>query len=451
MSDGNNSRKPLACIILAAGQGKRMKSSLPKVLHPLAGRPMINWLLESIAPLNPEKIIVVTSPQGQKVADAVAPHMTAIQEQARGTGDAVASALPQLEGFDGDVLILLGDMPLIATQTLQGLIEARYHDDKTGLAVLGVEFDVPPAFGRLVLGADGALERIVEDKDCTDDERNIKLCNSGAFCVDGRALPGWVARIGNDNAQNEYYITDLVEIAAADGVKTRTCITRNIDEVRGVNSRSDLAALEHIMQQQLRSKAMDGGATLLDPASTYFSFDTKIGKDVTIEPNVFFGPGVTLGDNVHIRAFSHLEGADVKCGAIIGPFARLRPGADIGENSKIGNFVEIKNATLGEGVKASHLGYIGDADVGAGVNFSCGAITVNYDGTNKHRTTIGANAMIGSNVNLVAPVEIGDGAYIAAGSTIAKNVPPDALAVAREKPFIKEGWAAARRNKQKAS
>lgn len=442
-------KKPLACIILAAGQGKRMKSARSKVLHEIAGRPLILWLLEQVHALNPEKIIIVTAPGASDVAQAVAPHEIAVQEVPRGTGDAVKAALPALNGFTGDVLILLGDMPLISTETLRALIARRHHDADTGLSVLGVEFENPPAFGRLVLGADGALARIVEEKDASVDERSIKLCNTGAFCVDGARLPAWLARLKNDNAQKEYYITDLVELAAQDDLKSHAFITRNTHEVHGVNGRADLAALEAIVQQKLRAQAMENGATLIDPASVFLAWDTKTGRDVVIEPNVFFGPGVTLEDNVHIKAFSHLEGAHVASGAVVGPFARLRPGADIGADCKIGNFVEVKNAKLGTGVKASHLGYIGDADVGDNVNFSCGAITVNYDGINKHRTVIGANAMIGSNVNLIAPVEIGDGAYIAAGSSIAKDVPPDALAVAREKPFIKEGWAAARRSKKK--
>lgn len=441
--------QPLACIVLAAGQGKRMKSARSKVLHELAGRPLIGWLLEQVEALSPQKIIVVTAPNGGDVAQAVAPHETAVQEVPRGTGDAVRAALPALKGFTGDVLILLGDMPLISAETLRALIAKRRQNADTGLSVLGVEFENPPAFGRLVLGPDGTLSRIVEERDASADERSIKLCNTGAFCVDGARLPEWVGRLKSDNAQNEFYITDLVAIAAQDGRKTYAHITHRQDEVRGVNGRADLAALEAIVQQTLRERAMAGGATLIDPGSVYLSWDTKIGQDVVIEPGVFFGPGVTLENDVHIKAFSHLEGAHVAGGATIGPFARLRPGANVGPDCKIGNFVEIKNANLGKGVKASHLGYIGDADVGENVNFSCGAITVNYDGINKHRTTIGANAMIGSNVNLVAPVEIGDGAYIAAGSTIAKDVPPDALAVAREKPFIKEGWAAARRSKKK--
>jgi len=441
-------QKPLACIILAAGQGKRMKSAKPKAMHEIAGRPMIGWTLETATKLNPEKIIVVTAPDGQAVRDYAAAHECVIQEKPLGTGDAVKAALPALKGFSGDVLILLGDMPFIDADTLRALITARHKNDLTKIAVLGVEFDTPPAFGRLVLDNKGGLEKIIEDKECTPAEKSIKFCNTGAFCVDGSRLSDWVKRIKNDNAQKEFYITDLIAIAAADGAQSHAHITRNSDEVHGANNRVDLAAMEKTAQQKLRTAAMENGATLINPESVYFSWDTKLGQDIIIEPHVFFGPHVEIADNAHIKSFSHFEGAKIATGAIIGPHARLRPGTVIGADAKIGNFVEIKNATLGAGVKAAHLAYIGDADIGDDVNFSCGAITVNYDGTAKHKTTVGAGALIGSNVNLVAPLTIGDGAYIAAGSTITKDVPADALAVAREKPFIKDGWAAQKRKKK---
>lgn len=444
------SKRKLACIILAAGKGKRMKSALPKVMHPLAGRPMLHWLLESVKALGPEKIIVVSAPDGEAVRAAAPECDHAVQEVPRGTGDAVRAALPALAGFDGDVLILLGDMPLLSTQTLRALIEKRYHDGQTVMAVLGAEYDPVPAYGRLVLGTDGALARIVEDKDCSADERSIKLCNTGAFCVDGTQLPMLVRALDNDNAQGEYYITDIVALAAQHDMNAHVHITRKPEEVRGVNDRADLAALEKIVQHNLRQKALAGGASLSDPDSVYMSWDTQIGSDVIIEPGVFCGPGVVIEEGAHIKAYSYLEGATVKSGAAIGPFARLRPGAVIGADSRIGNFVEIKNAQLGRGVKAGHLAYIGDAVLGDDVNFSCGAITVNYDGANKHKTVIGSGVMVGSNVNLVAPVEIGDGAYIAAGSTITKAVPGDALAVAREKPVIIDGWAAKKRSKKQA-
>lgn len=443
-------KTPLACVILTAGQGKRMKSSLPKVMHPLAGRPMIHWLLRSVEELSPDKIIIVTAPGADVVAEAVRPHDTVIQHKAQGTGDAVKAALPLLKDFTGDVLILLGDMPLLSSGMMQGLIETRQHDDKTGLAVLGVEYKTPPAFGRLVLNADKTLKKIVEDRDATAEERAIKLCNTGAFCVNGAKLGDWLGRLGSDNAQGEFYVTDLPQIAAQEGYSARVCTLYDTEEVLGVNSRADLAVVEAALQKRLRRRAMENGATLTDPNSVFFSYDTVLGRDVEIGPNVVFGPGVVIADNVQILPFCHLEGARIDSGCSVGPFARLRPGTHLRSKTRIGNFVEIKNATLHEGVKAGHLSYIGDAEIGAGVNFSCGAITANYDGFKKHKTIIGDHAMIGSNVNLVAPVSIGKGAYIAAGSTVTKDVPADALAVSRGDMRVLDGWAEKNRQKNGA-
>ncbi len=434
----------LAVIILAAGRGKRMKSTLPKVLHPLAGRALVHWLLATVQKLKPVRIIVVTAPDMDDVREAVAPHICVVQKKALGTGDAVKAALPALKGFKGDVLILLGDMPLITLPTLKNLVKARHHDQETGLAVLGAYYNPTPDFGRLVENADGTLAKIVEHKDATVEQRKINLCNTGAFCVDGAHLAGWLGKLTNANAQKEFYITDLPAIAGRAGYKTQIAVTEDLDEVQGVNSRVDLAMMEYIVQSAMRLNALEAGVTMPDPASVYFSYDTEVGQDVVIEPNVFIGPGVIIEDNVTIRAFSHLEGARLKPGATIGPFARLRPGAELGENVHIGNFVEVKNARLGKGVKAGHLAYIGDAVLGEGVNYSCGAITANYDGVNKHKTVIGKNVMVGSNVNLIAPVTIGDGAYLAAGSTITEDVPKDKLAIARarqsnlRKPVIKK-------------
>lgn len=441
-------RPPLACVILTAGQGKRMKSELPKVLHPLAGQPMIKWLLNSVEDLSPERVIVVTAPEAIAVAKAVTPHSTIVQQKPLGTGDAVRAALPLLQGFTGDVLILLGDMPVLSSSMMQNLIDTRHQSADTGIAVLGVEYKNPPPFGRLVLNPDKTLNRIVEDKDATAEERQIKLCNTGAFCVDGARLAGWLGQLNNDNAQGEYYITDLPQIAAKDGVKTRVCSLQDSEEVMGVNSRTDLAVVEKIIQKRLRKRAMENGATLTDPDTVYFSWDTKTGRDVVIGPNVAFGPGVVIADHVSIHPFCHIEGARIDSGCTIGPFARLRPGTHLWPDVKIGNFVEIKNSNLHDGVKASHLAYIGDADIGAGTNFSCGAITVNYDGYDKHRTTIGTDVMVGSNVSLVAPITIGDGAFIAAGSTITKDVTSDALAVGRPDVKAIDGWAAQYRKKK---
>jgi len=439
--------KKLACVVLAGGQGTRMKSNLPKTMHKVAGLPMIGWILKALEALEPERIIVVTGPDMEDMADSILPHSVAVQPQALGTADAVKAALPALEGFDGDVLITLGDTPLLSAGILRGLVETQREGEDTGMAILGVEFDRdPPAFGRMILNEeDDSLARIVEDKDCTPEQRKIRLCNSGIFCVDGARLPGWIARIGNDNAKGEYYITDLPEIASTDGAKTRVTVLYDAESIMGINTRADLAVAEKAMQTRLREHAMANGATLIDPDTVYFCHDTVLGRDVVIEPGVYFGPGVVIADNVTIKASSHLEGAAIEPGAVIGPFARLRPGTQIGAGSKIGNFVEVKKSTLGKGVKAGHLAYIGDAEIGDHVNYSCGAITANYDGQEKHKTVVGAHAMIGSNVNLVAPLTIGAGAYIGAGSTITKDVSADALAVAREKPSIINGWAAKKR------
>jgi bifunctional UDP-N-acetylglucosamine pyrophosphorylase / glucosamine-1-phosphate N-acetyltransferase len=441
-------KTPLACVILTAGFGKRMKSSKPKVMHELAGQPMIKWLLHSVEELGPEKIIVVTAPDAISVAQAVSPHLTVVQQKPLGTADAVRAALPMLEGFTGDVLVLLGDMPLLSAGMMQGLIETRAHDAGTGIAVLGVEYKNPPAFGRLVLNPDKTLNRIVEDKDASAEERNIRLCNTGAFCIDGAKLAHWIGKVENKNAQGEFYITDLPAIAAAEGIKTRVCTLYDAEEVTGINSRAELAAAEAIVQKRLRKRAMENGATLTDPNSVFLSWDTKIGRDVVIGPNVVFGPGVVVGDDVIIHAFCHFEGARIDNDCVVGPFARLRPGTHLWPKAKVGNFVEVKNSLLHEGVKANHLAYIGDAELGAGTNFSCGAITANYDGYDKYKTVIGDNVMVGSNVTLVAPVTIGAGAYLAAGSTVTKDVEADALAVERAEPRMIKGWAAKFRKKK---
>lgn len=442
---------PLACVILAAGKGTRMKSNRPKVMHELAGRPIIQWLVSAVEELQPDKIITVVGPDMDDVAAAVAPHETAVQEKRLGTGDAVKAALPALKGFDGDVVILLGDAPLITASTLQSLINARHAQNETGLSVLGTHLENPTGYGRLIIGAESSLQKIVEEKDASEEEKNYTLVNTGAFCVRGEKLEKWISKLDDDNAQKEYYITDLPLIAAQDGFKTRVHVCSDPDEVKGINSRTQLAALEDIIQNRLRIQAMENGATLRDPATVYFAHDTKIGRDVVIGQHVVFGPDVQIADNVTIHPYCHLEGVKVDEYASIGPFARLRPGTSLEQGVKIGNFVEIKNTHMGEGAKANHLAYIGDADVGRKVNFSAGAITVNYDGYEKHKTIIGDGAMVGCNANLVAPVEIGDGAYVAAGSTITEDVPKDALSVARNRPIIRDQWAAKRRkNRTKA-
>ena len=429
------SHAPLAIVILAAGKGTRMKSDQPKVMHELAGKPMINWLLETCEALNPEKIITVIGPDMPKLAEAVKPHETVIQETRNGTGGAVKCALPALKEFKGNVLILMGDEPLVSLETLKNLIGAD------GLAVQGFDTPAPHGLGRMMLNENGTLKEIIEDKDCTPEQKKITLCNAGNYCVPAEKLAQWIDAIGNDNAQGEYYLTDLPAIAAKDGIETKVVETR-WDGPWGVNDRMQLAAHEKMLQTVLREKTMCEGVHMIDPDTVYLWHDTTIAPGVIIEPNVFFGPDVTIDENVHIKAFCHFEGTHIKAGTSVGPFARLRPGAEIGEDVRIGNFVEIKKSTIGTGAKINHLAYVGDTEMGKGVNFSCGAITVNYDGFEKHKTIIGDNVMVGSNVSLVAPITIGEGALLAAGSTLTKDVEGDALAMTRPATEEKKGWAA---------
>jgi bifunctional UDP-N-acetylglucosamine pyrophosphorylase/glucosamine-1-phosphate N-acetyltransferase len=439
--------RPLAAIVLAAGKGARMRSAMPKVLHKVAGRAMIGHVLAAAEALKAGPIVVVVAPGMDTVIKAVAPHPVAVQTEQLGTADAVKAARGALAGFAGDVLILYGDCPLMQPETLDGMRAQRRDETVT---VLGIRVPGASPYGRLVLAADGSLDRIVEALDASEDERRIDLCNSGVMLIDGALLFDLLDRIGNRNAKGEYYLTDIVGVAREQGLICRVA-EAPAEEALGVNSRAELAAAEAVMQGRLRRRAMEEGATLIDPTSVWFSFDTKLGRDVTVEPHVVFGPGVNVGDNVEIRAFCHIDSAIVESGAIIGPYARLRPGASIGSGAHIGNFVEIKNARIDDGAKANHLSYIGDADVGAGANIGAGTITCNYDGFNKSRTRIGAGAFIGSDTTLVAPVTVGAGAFTAAGSTITEDIPDDALAVARGRQAMKPGWAAEFRAKQRAA
>lgn len=433
--------QPLACIILAAGMGTRMASRLPKVLHKVAGRPLIGWLLETVQDLSPEKIIVVSGPDKAALESAIPSSASlAVQNDRKGTGDAVRAALPDLKDFSGDVLILMGDAPFISRETLDRLLALR-RETGAALAVAAVDDGDPSGYGRMILDADGFLNRIVEDKDCTPEEKETRLWNPGLYCVDGAQLGEWVGRIGNANAQGEYYLTDLPKIASADGARTAVLICNNADEFTGINTREHLARAEKTIQKKLRRAVMAGGATLIDPKSVYLSWDTKIGQDVTIGPHVVFGPGVTVAEGAEILPFCHIEGATIGTGARVGPFARLRPGTTLAADVHIGNFVEVKNATIGQASKAGHLTYIGDAAIGAGCNIGAGTITCNYDGFDKHRTSIGESVFVGSHATLVAPLTIGDGAYIGAGSAVTHDVPPDALLVARNRPIIRDGWA----------
>jgi bifunctional UDP-N-acetylglucosamine pyrophosphorylase/glucosamine-1-phosphate N-acetyltransferase len=419
----------IAAVILAAGMGTRMKSGRPKVLHAVAGRPMIHHVLAAIEPLGAARTAVVVGPGMDDVATAVAPVGAAVQKDRLGTADAVKAARGALDGFtQGTVLILYGDTPLIRTGTLRRMLDARAAG--AAVVVLGFRPDDPTGYGRLIVDDSGQLEAIVEDREATDAQRAIDLCNSAVMAVDAAHLYPLIDRIGNDNAKGEYYLTDIVGLARGAALDCAV-IEAGADELMGVDSRTDLARAEAVWQQLRRAEAMAEGATLIDPGSVWFSFDTKLGRDVVIGPHVFFGPGVTVGDGVEIRPYSHIEGATIGAGAIIGPFARLRPGAVLDEDVHVGNFVEVKNAVLGEGVKANHLTYIGDAEIGAGTNVGAGTITCNYDGYNKHRTVIGKSVFIGSNTAIVAPVKIGDGAIVGAGSTVVRNVAAGSLTIAR--------------------
>jgi len=439
-------KTPLACIILAAGQGKRMKSSLPKVLHPIAGQPMIKWLLQAVSGLDPQKIVVVTAPDAIAVAQAVHPHQTMVQQKPLGTADAVKAAMPMLKDFEGTVLVLYGDGPLYRDGTLRNLVDAMQADSSADLGFLAMRLSDPTGYGRMICDQKGYLQKIVEEKDATADERRIDLCWSGVMCGRKAAMEDYLAKVDNNNAAGEYYLTTLPALALAAG--RNTIVAKSpIEETLGANSRAELAVLERKVQDRLRHQAMENGATLTDPASVFFSWDTKTGRDVVIGPHVVFGPGVVIGDSVTIKSFCHIEGTRIESGSVVGPFARLRPGTHLHHDVRIGNFVEVKNAVLHDGVKANHLSYIGDADIGAGTNFSCGAITANYDGYEKHKTIIGPQVMVGSNVTLIAPVTVNEGAYIAAGSTISKDVASHSLAVERNDQRQVDGWAMRKRDR----
>ncbi len=431
--------RPLAVIILAAGQGTRMKSALHKVLHPIAGRPMLLHLLATVETLGVERKVVVVGAGREQVEAAVAGHGVDIVVQAEqlGTGHAVAQAREALGHFAGDVLILYGDVPLVRAETMRAMIERLNMADEPRSVVLGFRPDDAAAYGRIIADAQGLIGKMVEFKDANAEERAVTLCNSGLMAVRAAELFILLDAISNDNAAGEYYLPDIVMLPGAQSAVIET----EEEEVAGVNSRIELAGVEANWQARRRAEAMREGTTLIAPETVFFSYATLLGRDVEIEPQVVFGPGVTVEDNVSIHSFSHIEGAVVRKGAEIGPYARLRPGADIGANAKVGNFVEIKKATLGEGAKANHLSYIGDASVGAGANIGAGTITCNYDGFFKYRTEIGAGAFIGSNSALVAPVKVGAGAIVGAGSVLTSDVSADALALVRLAQQEKAGWA----------
>jgi bifunctional UDP-N-acetylglucosamine pyrophosphorylase / glucosamine-1-phosphate N-acetyltransferase len=429
-------------IVLAAGEGTRMRSSLPKVLHAVAGRTLLGHVLHALAGAGQTRTAVVVGPDREDVAReakrALPQAETFVQIERKGTAHAVLAARAALSAPADDVLVIFGDTPLITPDTLKRLREALAGG--AAVAVLGFRPADPTGYGRLVMDGD-ALLRIVEHADAGDAERGIGLCNGGLMALAGDKALSILERIGNANRKSEYYLTDAVSVARDMGLRA-SAIEVPEDEVSGINTKAQLAETEAAMQRRLRQAAMDAGVTLVAPETVHLSADTILGRDVTVEPFVVFGPGVTVEDGATIRSFSHLQGARVGRGAIVGPYARLRPGANLEENVHIGNFVEVKEATIEAGAKANHLTYIGDARVGAGANVGAGTITCNYDGSAKHRTDIGKGAFIGSNSSLVAPVTIGDGAYIGSGSVITADVPADSLAIGRGRQSVKEGWAA---------
>lgn len=435
--------RTLACILLAAGRGTRMKSKLPKVLHPVAGRPMIAHVVAAAQAAGAAPITVVIGPDPDQatVAQAVAPHRTAVQAEQRGTGDAVLAARDALAGFTGDILIGYGDAPLVTEETFATLIERARADDRPVVTVLGTRPALPGAYGRMITGPDGGLDAIVEAKDATPEQLAIPLCNAGLMVVAAEHLWSLLDAVGTDNVQGEVYLTDIVAIARARGLRCAV-VERPEQETLGVNSRAELAVAEAALQDRLRVRAMAEGVTLIDPKTVFLSADTRFGRDVVIEPHVVIRPGVSIGDEVTVLAFSHLEGAVVGDGSRVGPFARLRLGTVLGARVHVGNYVEVKAATLADGVKANHLSYLGDAEIGTGSNIGAGSITCNYDGFSKSRTVIGSDAFIGSNTALVAPVTVADGATIGAGSVITRDVEAHALALTRAEQKALPGMAA---------
>ncbi|UIP07943.1 bifunctional UDP-N-acetylglucosamine diphosphorylase/glucosamine-1-phosphate N-acetyltransferase GlmU [Erythrobacter sp. SDW2] len=434
--------REFAAVILAAGKGTRMKSDLHKVLHPIAGRAMLDHLMASVDALAPaHKIVVVGAGREQLEAAVQGRAKTCLQEPQHGTGHAVQQAEGDLAGYDGDVLILYGDVPFVRTATMEMMLDRLHAEDAPAVVVLGFEPDDALQYGRVIADDAGRIAKMVEFKDASDEERACRLCNSGLMAVRGKDLFDLLRRVGNDNAQGEYYLVDIVNIARGDGRHSAVVVTDDPGEVMGINSRAELAAAEAQWQQFKREEAMAAGVSLKAPETVFFSWDTELGRDVVVEPNVVFGPGVKVADHARIRAFSHLEGATVGEGCEVGPYARLRPGAVLMKGSKIGNFVEMKKATLGEGAKANHLTYLGDATIGAGANIGAGTITCNYDGYFKYQTVIGERAFVGSNSALVAPVTIGRDAIVAAGSTVTRDVADGELRMERAEQSVKPGWA----------
>ena len=435
-------QRRFAVVILAAGQGTRMRSDTHKVLHPIASRPLLLHLLDRVDALGADRRVVVVGKGREQVEAAIAGRdvAVAVQAEQKGTGHAVQQAAEALSGYDGPVLILYGDTPFVEADTLRRMLDRLDGDDGPGVVVLASCPPDPLKYGRIILGQGDQIAKMVEYKDATEEERAVRLCNSGMMAVRAKDLFRWLAKVGNDNAAGEYYLPDVVNIAAGEG-REAVVIEGDPYETAGVNSRAELAHLELEWQRRRREQVLHEGATLIDPESVLFAYDTKLGRDVTVEPHVVFGPGVSVADGAMIHAFSHIEGASIGAKASIGPFARIRPGTTLGEKARVGNFVELKKAEVGEGAKVNHLSYVGDAQVGARANIGAGTITCNYDGFGKYGTVIGAGAFIGSNTALVAPVSVGEGAIVGAGSVITRDVEPDSLAVERSEQKGIPGWA----------
>jgi bifunctional UDP-N-acetylglucosamine pyrophosphorylase/glucosamine-1-phosphate N-acetyltransferase len=431
-----------AVVILAAGQGTRMRSDTHKVLHPIASRPLLLHLLDAVDGIGAKRRVVVVGKGRDQVEKALNGRDVTVAHQAeqKGTGHAVLQASGALDGYDGPVLVLYADTPFVEPATLKRMLDRLDGGDGPGVVVLASCPEDPAAYGRIILGEGDRIAKMVEYRDATEAERAVRLCNSGMMAVRSKDLFRWLGEVTNDNAAGEYYLPDVVNIAAAEG-REAVVIEADAYETAGVNSRAELAHLELEWQRRRRERALQEGATLIDPESVWFAYDTKLGRDVTVEPHVVFGPGVEIADGSTIKAFSHIEGASIGAGAAIGPFARIRQGTRLADHTKVGNFVELKKARVGPGAKVNHLSYVGDSEIGAHANIGAGTITCNYDGFGKYRTVIGAGAFIGSNTSLVAPVTIGDGAIVGAGSVITSDVEADSLALERNEQKGIAGWA----------
>ena len=431
-----------AVVILAAGQGTRMRSDTHKVLHPIASRPLLLHLLDTVNSIGADKRVVVVGKGREQVEAAVAGSGVdiVVQAEQKGTGHAVLQARDELATYDGPVIVLYGDTPFVESRTLQRMLDRLDGDAGPGVVVLGSSPPDPLNYGRIILGEGDRIAKMVEYKDATEEERAVRLCNSGMMAVRSADLFRWLGKVRNDNVAGEFYLPDVVNIAAEEG-REAVVIEGDPYETAGVNSRAELAHLELEWQRRRREQALVDGATLIDPESVWFAFDTKLGRDVTVEPHVVFGPGVEVADGATIHAFSHIEGAVIGAKASIGPFARIRPGTRLAQKTKVGNFVELKKAEIAEGAKVNHLSYVGDASIGARANIGAGTITCNYDGFKKYGTVIGEGAFIGSNTALVAPVTVGDGAIVGAGSVITRDVEADSLALERSEQKGIAGWA----------